>query len=252
MTVDDLLRHYKERRDEIQARLAEFPLVYKQGDLAIFKELCFCILTANTSAKMGITCIEAAGDGILTADLEGLQNTLCGRYRFWRVRPTYIIHTRDYLMKETGFGRYPLTPVSPLPPTPTPAFGGTLPRRWGGEKESGHIGDGNRLRAKIDSLTDFHERRDFFAANKGIKGIGYKEASHFLRNIGFSGYAILDKHIVNMLFELGVLPTNDKPANRKKYIEIEDRLRVFSNEIGIDMDEMDLALWSYKTGVILK
>jgi N-glycosylase/DNA lyase len=229
MTVDDLLRHYKERKDEIQARLAEFPLVYKKGDLAIFKELCFCILTANTSAKMGITCIEAAGDDILTADLEGLQNTLCGRYRFWRVRPTYIIHTRDYLMQETGFGRYPLTPVSPLPQ-----------------------GDGNKLRAKIDSLTDFHERRDFFAANKGIKGIGYKEASHFLRNIGFSGYAILDKHIVNMLFELGVLPTNDKPANRKKYIEIEDRLREFSSEIGIDMDEMDLALWSYKTGVILK
>lgn len=212
MTVDDLLRHYKERKDEIQARLDEFPLVYKKGDLAIFKELCFCILTANTSAKMGITCIEAAGDGIMTADLEGLQNTLCGRYRFWRVRPTYIIHTRDYLQRETGF----------------------------------------KLRKKLDSLTDFHERRDFFAANKGIKGIGYKEASHFLRNIGFSGYAILDKHIVNMLFELGVLPTNDKPANRKKYIEIEDRLREFSSEIGIDMDEMDLALWSYKTGVILK
>jgi thermostable 8-oxoguanine DNA glycosylase len=55
-----------------------------------------------------------------------------------------------------------------------------------------------------------------------------------------------------MLFELGVLPTNSKPANRKKYIEIEDRLREFSNEIGINMDEMDLALWSYKTGVILK
>jgi len=212
MTVDDLLRHYKERKDEIQARLAEFPLVYKKGDLAIFKELCFCILTANTSAKMGITCIEAFGDDIKTADLEGLQNTLCGRYRFWRVRPTYIIHTRDYLMQETGF----------------------------------------KIKEKLDSLTDFHERRDFFAANKGIKGIGYKEASHFLRNIGYSGYAILDKHIVNMLFELGVLPTNDKPANRKKYVEIEDRLREFSDMIGIDMDEMDLALWSYKTGVILK
>lgn len=212
MTVNELKLHYEQRKDEIQARLAEFPLVYKKGDLAIFKELCFCILTANTSAKMGITCIEAAGDDILTADLEGLQNTLCGRYRFWRVRPTYIIHTRDYLMKETGF----------------------------------------KLKKKLDSLTDFYERRDFFAANKGVKGIGYKEASHFLRNIGFSGYAILDKHIVNMLFELGVLPTNNKPANRKKYIEIEDRLRDFSNEIGIDMDEMDLALWSYKTGVILK
>jgi N-glycosylase/DNA lyase len=212
MTVDDLLRHYEERKPEIRARLAEFPSVYKQGDLAIFKELCFCILTANTSAKMGITCIEAAGDEIMTADLESLQGILCGRYRFWKVRPAYIIHTRDYIKKETGF----------------------------------------RLKAKIDSLTDFHDRRDFFAANPGIKGIGYKEASHFLRNIGFKGYAILDKHIVNMLYELHVLPDNQRPANRKKYIAIEDRLRDFSREIGIGMDELDLALWSYKTGMVLK
>jgi len=229
MNIASLLIHYKERKDEIRSRLAEFPQVYESGDLAIFKELCFCILTANTSAKMGITCIEAAGDDVMTADLEGLKGILCGRYRFWRVRPAYIIHTRDYLMAETGFGRNTLTPASPLP-----------------------LGEGNLLRDKIDSLTDFHERRDFFADNPGIKGIGYKEASHFLRNIGFSGYAILDKHIVNMLFELGVLPDNQKPANRKKYIAMEERLMEFSTDIGIGMDELDLALWSYKTGVVLK
>jgi len=212
MTVDDLLRHHKQRKAEIRARLAEFRRVYEQGDLAIFKELCFCILTANTSAKMGITCIEAAGDEILTAGVEGLQGILCGRYRFWKVRPAYIIHTRDYLMRETGF----------------------------------------RIRDRIDSLTDFHERRDFFAKNPGIKGIGYKEASHFLRNIGFTGYAILDKHIVSLMFELGILPEPKKPANRAQYIAIEDVLRRFARDIRIDMDELDLALWSYKTGVVLK
>jgi len=217
ITRENLLEHYAERRDEIRSRLAEFPQVYKNGDLAVFKELCFCILTANTSAKMGITCIEAAGDGVVSADLEGLQGILCGRYRFWRVRPTYIIHTRDYFTRVVGFG-----------------------------------GMGSPLIAKIDSLTDFHERRDFFAANKDVKGIGYKEASHFLRNVGFRGYAILDKHIVNLLFDLGVLPTADKPKNRKAYIEIEDRLREFCAELGMDMDEMDLTLWSYKTGVVLK
>ncbi|MBI5696705.1 MAG: N-glycosylase/DNA lyase [Nitrospirae bacterium] len=212
MTIQDLLTHYESRKDEIRARLAEFPKVYEAGDIAIFKELCFCILTANTSAKMGITCIEAAGDEVVNADLEGIQNALCGRYRFWRVRPAYIIHTREYLKHECNF----------------------------------------KLKDKLDSLTDFQERRDFFAANPGIKGIGYKEASHFLRNIGYKGYAILDKHIVNMLFELGVLPDNQRPNNRKKYLAIEERLREFCAETGIDMDEMDLALWSYKTGVILK
>jgi N-glycosylase/DNA lyase len=242
MNLNDFIKHYDLRKDEIRARLSEFPLVYEQGDLAIFRELCFCILTANTSAKMGITCIEAAGDEILTSDVEGLRGVLCGRYRFWKVRPAYIIHTRDYLMRETGIGMAPLTPRgnanTPHPPLSKGGKGGFSGR--------------TPLRDKIDSLTDFHARRDFFAHNPGVKGLGYKEASHFLRNIGFKGYAILDKHIVNMLFELGVLPTNDKPANRKRYLEIEDKLRDFSKDIGIDMDELDLALWSYKTGVILK
>lgn len=219
MTVDGLLAHYKRRRPEIRVRLAEFRELYGRGDLAIFKELCFCILTANTSAKMGITCIEAAGDEVLTADLEGLRDILCGRYRFWKVRPAYIIHTRDYLMRETGFGT--------------------------------QVG-GNPFRDRIDSLTEFHDRRDFFAKNPGIKGIGYKEASHFLRNIGFTGYAILDKHIIGLLHELGVLQEPKKPANRGQYIAIEERMREFAREIKIDMDELDLALWSYKTGVVLK
>jgi len=212
VTVDDLKKHYRERKPEIQARLSEFRELYFKGDLEIFKELCFCILTANTSAKMGITCIEAAGDDILTADLESLRGVLCGRYRFWKIRPAYIIHTRDYLMRETGF----------------------------------------RIKDRIDSLTDFNERRDFFAANPGIKGIGYKEASHFLRNIGFSGYAILDKHIVNLLFDIGVLPDPKKPANKKQYLATEDKMRDFSKDIKIGMDELDLALWSYKTGAVLK
>jgi N-glycosylase/DNA lyase len=226
MEINDLLRHYKNRRNEIRARLAEFKETWRQGDLAIFKELCFCILTANTSAKMGITCIEAAGDDILTADAEGIRNILCGRYRFWKIRPNYIVHTREYLQQECA-----LTPCS-------------SPDR------SGKVHGG--LKKKIESLADFHQRRDFFADNPGIKGLGYKEASHFLRNIGFEGYAILDIHVVRLLHELGILPEAKRPANRKQYVFMEEKMREFSKDIKIPMDELDLALWSYRTGEILK
>ena len=34
-----------------------------------------------------------------------------------------------------------------------------------------------------------------------IKGIGFKEASHFLRNVGYDGIAILDRHILNLMVE---------------------------------------------------
>lgn len=34
---------------------------------------------------------------------------------------------------------------------------------------------------------------------KNIKGIGWKEASHFLRNLGFKNFAILDRHVLKVL-----------------------------------------------------
>jgi N-glycosylase/DNA lyase len=108
-----------------------------------------------------------------------------------------------------------------------------------------------KLRQKLDSFgADREARRDYFAAN--IKGIGYKEASHFLRNVGYSGYAILDKHILNTLSEFGVLTSPAPPTTKKKYVATEELMRNFADRIRIDFDELDLLLWSNKTGEILK
>ena len=106
------------------------------------------------------------------------------------------------------------------------------------------------LKNKILSLKGKNELREFFVSN--VKGLAYKEASHFLRNIGFKGYAILDKHIINSLHEFGVIETNDKPKNAKEYLEIEQKFIDFSKQAGIDVDELDLLLWSRKNGRILK
>ena len=94
------------------------------------------------------------------------------------------------------------------------------------------------------------ECSDYFAAN--IKGIGYKEASHYLRNIGFFGNAILDKHILKTLFEFGIIVSPNPPSTKKKYLATEEIMRNFAEEIRIDFDELDLLLWSNKTGEILK
>ena len=83
-------------------------------------------------------------------------------------------------------------------------------------------------------------------------GLGYKEASHFLRNVGFRGYAILDKHVLNCLAELKIIDDPKPPSTRSKYLTVEEKLRQFASEIDIDFDEMDLVLWSIKTGEILK
>ncbi|RMG02741.1 MAG: hypothetical protein D6735_09775 [Acidobacteria bacterium] len=109
-----------------------------------------------------------------------------------------------------------------------------------------------RIREKLNEFFDPMERRDWLAQERGIKGLGYKEASHFLRNIGFKGYAILDKHVVRSMVELGLIKEPCLLNSRTKYLKLEEILRDFSEGLGIDMDEMDLVLWSIKTGEVLK
>lgn len=109
-----------------------------------------------------------------------------------------------------------------------------------------------RLRDRLDSFRDPFERRDWLAQEPQIKGLGYKEASHFLRNVGFKGYGILDKHIVRSLAELGVIDSPKPPTARHRYLTIEARMREFAAAVQIDFDELDLVLWSMKTGEILK
>lgn len=94
------------------------------------------------------------------------------------------------------------------------------------------------------------ELRDWLVKN--VRGMGYKEASHFLRNIGHRGLAILDRHILKNLVRYGVLRSLPKSLTRKRYFTIEEKLARFSERLGIPMDELDLLFWSMETGVILK
>ncbi len=107
-----------------------------------------------------------------------------------------------------------------------------------------------KIKELILSFSEPIERRDFFASNTNIKGMGYTQASHFLRNIGFRGYAILDKNIVKFLYEIGISGSIKPPASRKKYLELENKFKEFSIDIGIEIDELDLLLWSRNTGRI--
>jgi N-glycosylase/DNA lyase len=87
---------------------------------------------------------------------------------------------------------------------------------------------------------------------KNVRGLGWKEASHFLRNTGWRGLAILDRHILRNLRRHGVLREIPRTLTGTRYLAIENRFRRFGNAIGIDIDELDLLFWSRETGEILK
>jgi N-glycosylase/DNA lyase len=107
-----------------------------------------------------------------------------------------------------------------------------------------------KIKDRIDT-SDIPETRRWFARN--IKGIGLKEASHFLRNIGFGkGLAILDVHILRNMVKYGLIKTIPRSITEKRYLFLEDKLRKFSKKIDIPMEELDLLLWSAETGEIFK
>lgn len=107
------------------------------------------------------------------------------------------------------------------------------------------------LRKEIEKYQSPFEIREWLVEN--IKGMGHKEASHFLRNIGKGKeLAILDRHILKNLVLIGVIEKIPDSIPPKKYLEIENIVREFSKEIEIPLDHLDIVLWYKETKEIFK
>lgn len=110
---------------------------------------------------------------------------------------------------------------------------------------------GTSLVSKLRSFGSARQAREWLAQN--VKGLGYKEASHFLRNIGRGeGIAILDRHILKNLVRFGVIPRVPASLTPKTYFSIEKKMEVFAKRIGIPFAHLDLLFWSNETGEIFK
>lgn len=213
ISIENIIKAHDERRGEIRRRLKEFDAIGRHGsDLNLLEEMVFCFFTGGCSARMGLNSLEAVKPILLTGGQAELAGALRGVHRYPNARARYVIASRDFLREEYGL----------------------------------------RLRKKLHSFECSLERRDWLVREKGIKGLGYKEASHYLRNIGFKGYAILDKHVLNCLAELKIVDDPKPPNTRSKYLMVEQKLKKLTELTRIDFDELDLVLWSMKTGVILK
>ncbi len=210
--VEELQRLYRERRDAIQARLLEFKQVLQRTEEEVFAELCFCLLTPQSSAK---TCWDVVTrlrekNLLLNGSPQQLEPVL-NNVRFNDAKSNYIVQARNMFSKQ-----------------------GNL-----------------TLKPHIASYYNPFELREWLVDH--VKGLGYKEASHFLRNIGLGEeFAILDRHILRNIVQLGVITETPVTLTKKRYLEIEEKIRRFSKEIGIPMSDLDLLLWSKETGWIFK
>ena len=96
---------------------------------------------------------------------------------------------------------------------------------------------------------DEKEKREWIAKN--IKGLGYKEASHFLRNTGHFNLAIVDRHILKKLHCCGLIRM-PKTMTPKAYLKIENILQKICDKAKMSQGELDLYLWYAQTGKVLK
>lgn len=92
--------------------------------------------------------------------------------------------------------------------------------------------------------------RYFFMNN--VKGFGPKEASHFLRNTGYTQFGILDKHILKGMKETGIIKKIPEIKNIVEYVKYEKALKKLSHKLKIPFDALDLVIWSYYTLEVLK
>lgn len=181
----------------VEQRMKEFESVPRTFN-DLFRELCFCILTAGTSAELGIKTINHLGDTIFKGNEKDIQKKLKEVYRFHTLRAGYIHKARESFKK-------------------------------------------------LD--INHPEIRNHLVKN--IKGLGMKESSHFLRNVGFKDYAIVDFHIADILAEHNLIE-KPKTMTPKKYLEIENTLRELAKATNTSLGELDLYLWYKETGKILK
>ena len=171
----------------------------------IFSEASFCILTANSSASLGIKIQREVGiDGFKNLTFEELSNIFISMgHRFAVQRAERIIKLRE-------------------------------------KKE---------LLNKVVKMENGKEARELLVKN--IYGYGYKEASHFLRNVGFEDVAIIDRHISRFLFEKGLVKPR-KTITRRVYIECEEALSRITEELNLTQGELDLYIFYIKTKKVLK
>ncbi len=228
--IRQLILEYKKRKYDIGKRLEEFSSLHKGRDEDIFQELCFCLLTANANALHCDKAIKELRQTnlLFTGKAYQIRPKLRGRVRFHNKKAEYIVGARKL------FGSSCHCEAAKRPKQ-------SLFRLLRQTGKSPHL-----------PRNDVVALREWLVEN--IKGLGYKEASHFLRNIGLGkDIAILDRHILKNLQKYGVIdkiPTS--LGSRRVYLEIEDKMRAFAKKIRIPLEDMDLLFWSLQTGFIFK
>ena len=209
--IDELKKYYNKKKDIIKNRLQLFQKLGKNAtEKELFVELCFCLCTPQSKAKLANKAILNLKESnfLYNGTFKQIRKYLIG-VRFPNNKAKYIVKAQQLFQKN------------------------------------------NQINVRQYIKSDLKETRKWLVKN--VKGFGYKEASHFLRNIGLGkDFAILDKHILTNMQEYNIIQDKITTITHKKYLLLEQKLHIFSQKIGISLEHLDLVFWSKQTGEVFK
>lgn len=210
----EVIDKYLEIKPSIEKRLDEYRNIWEKGNNEdIHAELSFCILTPQSKARN-------AWKAITNMRNDGI---------LFKGSPEELSEYLNIVRFKNNKARY------------------LVEIREKMTDENGNI----ITKDFFKNLGTVQEKREWIVKN--IKGMAYKEAGHFLRNIGFGdNIAILDRHILKNLVRLEIIEEVPKTLTKKLYLEIEEKMRMFCKETNIPMDHIDLFLWYLEAGEIFK
>lgn len=211
--VNELKEQYIGLEKDIEKRIDHFSSIWSGKDeKTILKELYFCILTPQSKAT---TCWGAIEE-LTRKDL-----LLNGSY--------------DEVLNVVGTVRFKYRKAQYIL-----------------EAREKFVVDGKIILVNLlEEFKDPLKTREWLVSK--VKGYGYKEASHFLRNIGLGEkLTILDRHILKNLAKAEVIDRVPDSMTEKKYLAIEEKMRIFADDSEIPLSHLDLLLWYREAGEIFK
>ncbi|HIH65704.1 MAG TPA: N-glycosylase/DNA lyase [Nanoarchaeota archaeon] len=212
--MQELINFYSEKKQEIKSRLQEFSKLRGASDERLFYELCFCIMAVQTS---GVRSWKTA---------ESLR-----RNKFFErgQRPEKFLR-EGYIRFHNNKSKHLLEMRAKFPEILRALKGAS---------------------SMASGIKSIEEMREWLVQN--VKGVGWKEASHFLRNIGRTReLAILDRHILRNMVRFGFADGMPKSLTKNKYLELEQSFINMASSLEMKPAELDLLLWAKETGFVFK
>ena len=209
---EEIVKIYKKIKKDIDKAIKGYKKAWNGSEKEVFAEVAFCILTPQSKAKNAWQAIT----------------NLVNNGLLFEGQPEEIAEYLNIVRFKNNKSRY-LAELRELMTV-----------------------DGKLQTKKIlsDKGNTLEKREWIF---KNIKGMGMKEANHVLRNLGFGDeIAILDRHILRNLVQLNIIDEIPKSITEKKYYEIEEKMKEYSEYSEITMGELDLVLWYKEAGEVFK